>query len=1451
MVKKFLKIAGVKTEAEFYKKYPSEAAFFKAHPEAKELKQYKQGGQQKKLKQLTGYQGDIDNLIPMAQDGMTSRSLSDNSDIGYYTGGDVDDVRNIEDYRTYGGQLSQMINAEKAQKDAQLNQLQSTLQNIGKKAKKGKSVPKLQNAQYYPILGTNQTNYSIGANSPAGGTMTLAPQAAQANANTQNMLWGTGGGITQAPVVGGVTPSSIAGINMTMGGKGPGFDLMGALGGAQGIGNLAGGIIGGIKDIKNAKQETKDAEAMAKVSELSLRAAKSRPEETRRRYTRPEDVIIQPEQLFPSYGVGTNYLARNGSILRAQTGMQIGGNLTEIQNMYNPGDMYQDLGYEPLSESDDTIKQYQGGGMLGILGGGSASTPGIGGMTGADFGSLGTGIFNAAYGASPESQLGGKIGSVFGPVGTIAGTMVGKIAGSKREARMKNAQQATKYNTEQLMGQAFGQGIQGQFGSYMRNGGYLRVAQDGSLVMPNRKDYMDNEEAYQADMDIYMSRVGNAPTSTSYVAPPSRGEYMDNEEQYQADMDSYLSGEPVPRTSIDAPRPTTIPQVAAAAPSVTLNPYEGVSIVDFLKAQGKASDKASRAELARKLGISDYNFTGTQNTELMNLIRKNPNILSDMADAEMVKPSSGKKKTTASKSSTVAKAKAEAAQAQPKQDEGLFGDYYRNNPNAIRYTPSEQPQLRQSNTKLAPTGKVDPYERIIDKSVKNRAMTDYSTNQYFNERLQQTLGEVAATAGIQGAGILPRLGKIVEYTVPYVRQLPHVTATARRASRAIPYATRALGYENGGWVSNDWQPQVITKFGEYDVEDLLRKDPTMDTLRTGGNITQNNMYPQDQYALGGELKTTWGGYTESMSHNPYLPGTGETIMFRGKSHEESDGNGHTGIGVKYGDSHHDSYTDYAEYGTEQADADVEVERGEPAIEMMDESGDKNMVVFGNLVVPKQFLPKAGGKKFKNYVKELSEKEDKINRSLDKDVNALDNLKVYTPFDKLKMDALQANLIGKNMKLKNIADDKMEAASVQSGINDTAEEYGLDADALAKGKVKIDKKAQTEMARFGKNIFKAQGGTKLPALKQEDYEYLKGLYDEAKKHEGKGKHPSVLKFQQEYHRLAPDFAKQVIQSEPLTEYGKEKKLTTSDLSSNEDSLFGKRTVQYMARLDNAPRFKGKITPSTPVEDPAPGPYKEIVPDVEPLKRSGFMDIANQILPYLRPSDADYNVDLTPEMMALATNQVEPVPAQSYQPQLLTPYDVSYQDQLNEVTAQTRAAERLVGNNPAAVAAIAAEANRAKSGILGQQFRDNQAQRMGVYNQNIATLNDAKLKNLGIFDEQAKRQAMAKSNTKAQAMEAVKSMSDKIAKNKLENKTLQVYENLYNYRFDPSGRAINMNPLAQFDVTRGGSGTSGKGGLASGYEFTYDANGQIIGTRKSPKKDEDTGRNGRIVKAMKGL
>ena len=100
-----------------------------------------------------------------------------------------------------------------------------------------------------------------------------------------------------------------------------------------------------------------------------------------------------------------------------------------------------------------------------------------------------------------------------------------------------------------------------------------------------------------------------------------------------------------------------------------------------------------------------------------------------------------------------------------------------------------------------------------------------------------------------------------------------------------------------------------------------------------------------------------------------------------------------------------------------------------------------------------------------------------------------------------------------------------------------------------------------------------------------------------------------------------------------------------------------------------------------------------------------------------------------------------------------------------------------------------------------------------------------------------------------MEIVKSMSDKIDKNKLENKTLQIYENLYNYRFGKDGRAQNYNPLQQFTAAVGGSGTGKSSGeLPSlGDEWEWDTTPRP----KKKKKDEDTSRNGSIVRALKNF
>lgn len=1352
MVKKFLKIAGVKSEAEFYKKYPSEAAFFKAHPEAKDLKKYKQGGQQKKLKQLTSYQGDIDEMIPVAQDGFESimgkncrgkswkACLGGDGGSGSGSTGYVSNAPVTSDQLTASGyemadkkkikqrakQLETdfpgitaddvaMAMGDSARVQAKLwnlpnidkniamyNQLKGTSINdahrylpysdyffnyyrpqittdaqgkpvpltvpeilsthsspqgyratVNKnyKQKKGGKLPKAQfgldpkftqglaqgvedikagrmaNQQYFNPFDVKwgQTQYP---NVDIGGT----------SSNTQFDQYATSMTGSNAPSKGALNVSQLVDPNL-LSQNNPqqkqkfDWDKAGKMAGP--IGGIVSKIGKGIQANKAEKKAMLQAKQSKAVSDVSLQAASTRPEEIERKYNRPEDALVQSEQLFPTYGVGTNVLAEDGAEV---TRGGIGGNPTEIQNMYNPYNLYVDLGYEPLSDSEK-VKQYA-----------------YGGMQKAQFGNI----------LSSLGQMGGESGAL------------------------------------------------GKFGSA---GGF---------------------DALNKGIDL----IPGANNAGGQI-----GEGI---------------GEAV----------GMIPGVGTVAKPII-----------------KVAGKLIGAALDRK-------------------------------------PQKTKK---------------------------------------------------------------------------------------FNQQTMQNLNTMGL---MQGA------------------------ADIQSANQNF--------MEDGGWVSHDWQPQVIASFGGHRVSDLLKADPTMDTLRTGGHIRQNYMSSMDQFAFGGELKTHWGGYAETMSQNPYLPGSGETVMFRGQSHDESDGKGRTGIGVSYGSTGHDRYTDYAEYGTDAATdkANVEVERSEPAVQLPDETGNNNMVVYGNLKIPNQFLseigdPNAKGKKFKHYVRDLTKKEEKQNKIIEKNLKLIDDLDDVTTFDQMKFFSAKANIDGANMKLKQYADFKINAAAVQNAINDTAEENMLDADALAKGKYKLDKNAMKEAAKWGKSIKKAQTGTTTPVngtrtvdangdtfvydsetgnwLSDADwqrkyastinvygpngevigtvdrttgqtipvqqtpvpttasttpaaqapqtavtddenrYNEIMDLYEKAKK-AGK-KSTAAKRLQEKFHEYYPEIAEEIILKEgKVTKKAEEmgykdidalKKAGRSKvLESNVDEYFGPRTEQYIAELANRRKKTPPLTRHTVTTGPATPatPAKAKEETVQAKKRSPWMDAVNQLQPLLIPTDQEAfdMAQLYPEMFAMASNQEEPVPVQLYRPQLKTPYDISLQDILNQNQADFNTAQRMVGYNPGARAQLSAEKYAANQKVLGEQFRQNQAMKAQIYGENINTLNDAQLKNLGILQDQYAKQAEAKSKTKATTQAALNSIADKIAKNKLENRTLGIYENLYNFRFDKQGRAINMNPLQQFDYTVGGASSGKMPTLPDGYEWD-------MTPRPVRKKKETTeeSRNGRLVKAFKNF
>jgi hypothetical protein len=582
-------------------------------------------------------------------------------------------------------------------------------------------------------------------------------------------------------------------------------------------------------------------------------------------------------------------------------------------------------------------------------------------------------------------------------------------------------------------------------------------------------------------------------------------------------------------------------------------------------------------------------------------------------------------------------------------------------------------------------------------------------------------------------------------------------------SMAFNQGTQGLQQQNYAYMRDGGManPQVATELEGIPLTRLFAPDPTMDTLRAGGHLksytppSERAMYTgREQFAMGGDLETHWGGYAEPISYNPHLPKGGETVMFRGNSHDQSDGKGRTGIGITYGDR------------------PVEVEGEEPAIELENgSSGDTSLTVYGNLKVPKfgaEMIgaPKAAGKKFKNYVADLSKTEQKQNKLIDKAVTELDNLDVNNTYDLLKFESYKANMLGANQKLKNIADEKIKLADLQSAINDTAEEYNLVADDLAKGKVK-----------------KAQKGTN---VKREEIKPINI--------------PSSV-----------------------------------NMAALRDAIRKRAIGEITVPQDVIDRGIVKTRPASPVT-------KE--------DELGLMTIANQILPLFRPTDAEpLNPNqLSGEMFALATNQVEPVQAQTFQPQLTAPFDISLQENINQNQADYRAAQRMIGYNPAALAALNAQKYAANQKVLGEQFKLNQAMKNQVFADNRNLLNQTGLQNLGILGEQYGRQQEALSKTKATTQAALNSISAKYAQNQLENRTLQSYENLYNYRFDPRFRAMNMNPLAQFNLE--GSGYSGTPfGNMTPKEIELYAKQMEVAQEKQKKMT--TGKNGALVKAIKSM
>ena len=564
-----------------------------------------------------------------------------------------------------------------------------------------------------------------------------------------------------------------------------------------------------------------------------------------------------------------------------------------------------------------------------------------------------------------------------------------------------------------------------------------------------------------------------------------------------------------------------------------------------------------------------------------------------------------------------------------------------------------------------------------------------------------------------------------------------------------------------------------------------------------------NMEYGGQMAMGGDLQVH-RGKAELMSYNPYLPDGGETVMFRGPSHDNG------GMPISYGQN------------------GVEVEGGEPAVKLGDGGKDDNLVVFGNMVIPKYGVDeigddKAKGKKFKHYIADLSKTEAKQNKIINKSTKLVNGIDSDNPFDQLSMNAGRANLLGANMKLKDIANKKQAAAMVQNAILDTAAEFGVESDGLAKGKIKAIK--DPLIGKNGKRLKKAQPG-----------ELVKW-------------HPD---WDDVYNNDAPD----VLNAADL-------EMIKRGMSKPGFMGEGATDLQEVVVTAKRPKLKGPLDIIPMETNLRKLPLPPVTFSGKPLdlkmakgkKKKGKFDwemlaktLASGLGDYFRPTTKNPldGSQLMGEMYALGNNQQDPVYAQTYQPMLDNVYDISLQDQINSIDSQARAAIRAAGNDPAAQAYIMSQAAELKNKTLGEQMRINQANRAQVFQGNRAAINDSVLKNLGILDTQQVRQSTAKSKTKEQAIEALKSVSDKIAQHKLETRNMNVMENLYGYRFGQNDRVYNANNPYFFNSPMVGSSNLG---VLSEYEKAKAIVNAFEKKTKGLGKEES--RNGSIVKALKNI
>jgi hypothetical protein len=694
-------------------------------------------------------------------------------------------------------------------------------------------------------------------------------------------------------------------------------------------------------------------------------------------------------------------------------------------------------------------------------------------------------------------------------------------------------------------------------------------------------------------------------------------------------------------------------------------------------------------------------------------------------------------------------------------------------------------------------------------------------------------------------------------------------------------ARNGMSLQEGGYMNPEYNPQVIAKFGDYDVDQLFAPPHDADMLRAGGHLKEytppsaSAMYTgRDQMQYGGqmqgstsdgELHALWGGGFEPLSYNPV---TGTTIdLAVGNSHDTKDPRtGETGIGVGY------------EQGGTIDDAQAEIETNEPVMTMKNGGKSSDKIVVGAMVNP------LTGRQFKKDVKDIAMKEQKQNKLLEKSADLANNTKTYTTIDKIRLNTAKAMELGAKMKLGQLGQQNQEYATLQNAIKDTAQEFGYKAADLAKGKIT----PLTESDIYGRDgLTLAKDGLN-----------MRSLFDLAKLYQTAVKTKDAMaigKFQKAaLEAFGADEVKKITGAKNVT-----KKSLVDGIFGPSTNALGKAVTQKINQTVTPttapdPNAVYQIPPEEALQEYAPNVpewmpaesrvFTPGVSEAEEAARKARKSAGvtkddslygtaaatlNSLIPFVQGAD-QYKLDpnqLLGERYALLNNQQEPVFAQSYTPELISPYSIGADDQINQVTSEANAAYRLMQNNPELAANAAAQAYNAKNQIRSKVSQANQEQRFNTIKSNTDALNQAKLANIQLYGDQSDKMAGAKANTVKQTEAALQSIGAKIAQAKNEQMQFNIARATFPaFNYTPSGQ-VYKNPYYNAFFNKNGEGPGKSKGVNGTMEDengntllpVYDAYGKIksytVKKTKSSSNDDTEdlpSRNGgNLARAIKNL